>query len=103
MKLDRPSLRKVSNAIESEKAGQTFNPERGNPFEIARTRLRLSQQELARKLNTSLYALVRWEQGDLTPSDDVMSRLNDLLRSPHKQPNGPNRPDISAIAFASSG
>ena len=69
----------------------------------ARSRLRLSQQELARKLNTSLYALVRWEQGDLTPSADVMDRLADLLSPQFRTGSESRRSGTPAIAFASHG
>lgn len=50
-----------------------------NPFSAARSCLHLSQRELAEKLNTSLYALVRWERGDLEPSADVLARLESLI------------------------
>ena len=51
----------------------------GNAFIKARHLLNLSQKELADKLNTSLFALVRWERGDLPPSEDVLARLYQLL------------------------
>lgn len=44
-----------------------------------RKRLRLTQQEMAEALNTSLYALVRWERGDVAPSAEVMARIENLL------------------------
>ena len=50
-----------------------------NPFRAVRKRLGLTEQELARKLHTSLYALVRWERGDLQPSCEVLKELNALL------------------------
>ena len=50
-----------------------------NPLSSARALLNLSRRELADKLNTSLYALVRWERGDLTPSKDVLIHLDALL------------------------
>lgn len=51
----------------------------GNLFLAARKALELSQQELADRLNASLYAVVRWERGDIAPNGDVVSRLNSLL------------------------
>ena len=101
--LDRSSIGEASLASEPRNVAQSSLPESGNPFALARDHLRLSRQELARKLNTSLYALVRWERGDLTPSDDVMTRLNELLHSNNRRSNGSNRPDTSSISFASSG
>ena len=50
-----------------------------NPFLDARRRLNLSQKELANKINTSLFALVRWERGDLQPSSDILGRLSRLF------------------------
>lgn len=50
-----------------------------NAFAKARKRLHLSQRELAEKLNTSLYALTRWEKGDALPSKDALRRLDLLL------------------------
>lgn len=86
-----------------DRVAEAFPPESGNVFGIARARLGLSQQELARELNTSLYALVRWEQGDLAPSDDVMHRLIKLLSAPYRLSRDPYRSDAAAIAFASNG
>lgn len=48
-------------------------------FQAVRAQLNLSQQELAERLNTSLYALVRWERGDLEPSEHIFERLRRLL------------------------
>ena len=50
-----------------------------NPFIKARALLKLSQKDLANRLNTSLYALVRWERGDAAPTQDVLLRLKELL------------------------
>lgn len=49
-----------------------------NPFLDARVQLKLSQKELAEKLNTSYYALVRWERGDQEPTQDILARLDGL-------------------------
>ena len=82
---------------------EEYSPLSKNPFVAARARLRLSQQELARMLNTSLYALVRWEQGDLIPSDDVLKRLNELICAPKQMSTKHSDSDASSIVFASSG
>ena len=55
------------------------NLESANPISNARKELSLSRQELADKLNTSLYALVRWERGDVSPPQDVILRLKSLF------------------------
>ncbi len=74
-----------------------------NPFREVRRRLGLTEQELARKLHSSLYALARWERGDLQPSDEVLKELNALL-DPTTQASavaeiGPAHPPV----FASNG
>ena len=51
----------------------------GNRIANARNRLRLTQREMAELLNTSLYALVRWERGDVEPSSDALGRIDGLL------------------------
>ena len=51
----------------------------GSRMVDARNRLRLTQRELAELLNTSLYALVRWERGDVEPSSDALRRIDGLL------------------------
>ena len=55
------------------------HPSCDNPFLEARIQLKLSQKELAEKLNTSYYALVRWERGDQEPTQDILARLDGLL------------------------
>ena len=103
MNLKRPPIEIVSNTSGPAKATGTFDPTSGNLFAIARERLRLSQPELARRLNTSLYALVRWERGDQTPSAEIMSKLNGLLHVPQDWSNGLCLPEARPIEFASSG
>ena len=102
MNLNPSSVEKTRSSAARDNWAEAFSAHQ-NPFVLARARLHLSQQELARKLNTSLYALVRWEQGDQAPSDDVMNRLNELFREPKQRPNAPSRLDASSIVFASSG
>ena len=55
-------------------------PTKGKLLRDARAKLQLTQRELAELLNTSLYAVVRWERGDLDPTADVIDRLQALLR-----------------------
>lgn len=72
-----------------------------NILTCAREILRLSQRELAEKLNTSLYAIVRWERGDLIPSPDVLERLQ-LLLTPEKDISC-EQAAIGPVTFASTG
>lgn len=103
MELERPPTEIVSNTSGQDKASETLGPGAGNLFAIARKHLRLSQQELARRLNTSLYALARWERGDQTPSADVMRRLNGLIDIPQDWAIGFHPTESRSIKFASSG
>lgn len=73
-----------------------------NPFQAARVHLNLSQKELAEKLNTSFYALVRWERGDQQPSPDILARLNRLL-DPRQSNLTPNHKRQEDVVFESSG
>ena len=59
-----------------------------------RNALRLTQQEMAQALNTSLYALARWERGDLVPSRDVMARVERLSKKDADQSSGDCTPDV---------
>ena len=71
-------------------------------FARARTQMNLSQRELADKLNTSLYALVRWERGDVRPSDDVLLRLETLL-NPNISGSDESLASPGPVVFASNG
>lgn len=73
-----------------------------NPFLSAREQLNLSQRELADRLNTSLYAIVRWERGDATPSKDALRRLDALL-SAKSHPPVSETSAPSEIVFESNG
>ena len=73
-----------------------------NPLSAARALLNLSQRELADKLNTSLYALVRWERGDLAPSKDILIRLNALL-NPKITRRNRNSTTSNEVVFESNG
>lgn len=66
-----------------------------------RSALGLTQQETAEALNTSLYALVRWQRGDVAPSADVMVRLENLLRQNPNDPPSDRRQD--GVFFPSTG
>lgn len=86
----------------SENLSNTLVPQPANVFLEARRRLNLSQKELAEKLNTSLFALVRWERGDLEPSAEILDSIR-RLSSPAKEreletPGGQVR-----ISFESNG
>ena len=62
----------------------------------------MTQREMAELLNTSLYALVRWERGDVEPSSDALGRIDRLL-------NGDRRDlvagtaDLGRVFFPSTG
>lgn len=71
-------------------------------FVDARTKLNVSQRELAELLNTSLYAVVRWERGDLEPAADARERLDALLRSGVAKPRTTGLNE-SRIFFPSTG
>lgn len=73
-----------------------------NVFLDARRRLNLSQKELADKLNTSLFALVRWERGDLEPSTDIIDSIRRLIRPP-KEHNWDSQHEQAKISFESNG
>lgn len=73
-----------------------------NPFSNVRMLMNLSQRELADKLNTSLYALVRWERGDLAPNKDILLRLQSLLDQSDSAFNSQSR-SSSQIVFESTG
>ena len=73
-----------------------------NVFLDARQRLNLSQKELADKLNTSLYALVRWERGDLEPSTEILDSIRRLI-TPAKERDGELQHGKVKISFESNG
>ena len=68
----------------------------------ARTRLRLTQREMAELLNTSMYALARWERGDIEPSTDALERINALLHE-GKRDSVPDQNRASRVFFPSAG
>ena len=73
-----------------------------NDFAQFRSRFGLSLTEMATLLNTSLYALVRWERGDLTPNPEIYERLHKLLRST-KESTLKNETKETQHIFASRG
>src|ERR1700758_3922039 len=58
---------------------KTVIPEWARTIKAVRLKLRLSQSELAEKLETSAMAISRWERGEFTPSADVYLRLGKLM------------------------
>lgn len=73
-----------------------------NAFTQIRARLNLSQKELAERLNTSYYAVVRWESGDQEPTQDILSRLDRLLNG-RENDSSDNTEFAKEIVFESSG
>ena len=73
-----------------------------NKFAHARNILNLSCKELADKLNSSYFALVRWERGDLTPPTEILARLSALLGSATDSRTQALR-EVSPVAFESRG
>ena len=84
------------------KPSQDSKPLFSGDFHAARIELNLSQHELAEKLNTSFYALVRWERGDTEPSQDVLERLKELL-DPKSTSDRPSSFGAGSATFESSG
>lgn len=72
-----------------------------NPFSRARSILKLTQRELAEKINTSFYALVRWERGDLEPSADILLRVSSLLSASDVRQD--DKASQTSVTFASNG
>ena len=57
-------------------------PEWARTIRAVRRKLRLSQAELAEKLETSAMAISRWERGEFEPSADAYLRLGKLMGDP---------------------
>ena len=83
--------------------GDSHHPSDRNLFVATRKILELSQQELARRLNASLYAVVRWERGDIAPNDDVVLRLKSLIDTKHASTYEENCNTRDSVSFASNG
>ena len=58
------------------------SPEWARTIRAVRRKLRLSQAELAEKLETSAMAISRWERGEFEPSADAYLRLGKLMGDP---------------------
>ena len=84
-------------------AGYAHHSMDRNLFVAARQILELSQQELARRLNASLYAVVRWERGDIAPSDDVVIQLKSLVATKQQSKHEENGNTRHSVSFASNG
>ena len=74
----------------------------GHRIVDARKRLRLTQREMAELLNTSLYALVRWERGDVEPSSDALGRIDRLLNGDRRDLVA-STADLGRVFFPSTG
>jgi transcriptional regulator with XRE-family HTH domain len=61
---------------------ETVIPEWARTIKDVRRKLRLSQSELAEKLETSAMAISRWERGEFEPSADAYLRLGKLMGDP---------------------
>ena len=57
-------------------------PEWARTIKAVRRKLRLSQSELAERLETSAMAISRWERGEFEPSADAYLRLGKLMGDP---------------------
>jgi PAS domain S-box-containing protein len=57
-------------------------PEWASTIKAVRGKLRLSQRELAKKLQTSAMAISRWERGEFEPAADAYLRLGKLTGDP---------------------
>lgn len=93
----------IRMADEARSSAGSLEYAQGNPFREVRRRLGLTEQELARKLHTSLYALIRWERGDLKPSTEVLEELNALLEPTQHSRIVAETDVVSPTAFASNG
>ena len=103
MKFNQPSLEEMPDEPGPVQAVEITSPAVDNLFVAARARLRLSQPELARQLNTSLYALVRLERGDLSPSPEIIGRLESLFDGRQHYVKSLDYSQARSIEFASSG
>lgn len=72
-------------------------------FRSVRARLSLTEKELAERLGTSFYAVVRWERGDATPPDDVIVALNRLLSPSEQKTDAKSDNRKGQVIFASTG
>ena len=66
----------------------TFHEELTN----ARKAAGLTQQQLADKLHVSRQTVSHWETGRMTPDDDAMTALRQLLPEAPRQPLSPLQP-----------
>ena len=57
-------------------------PEWAGTIKAVRGKLKLSQSELAQRLETSAMAISRWERGEFEPSADAYLRLGKLMGDP---------------------
>lgn len=79
------------------------NVEVPNPFRQVRERLNLTEKELAERLGTSFYAVVRWERGDSAPPEDVIDALDNLIAAKGTAKSLREAPRSPQVKFASTG
>ena len=77
-------------------------PRAANVLLEVRRRLNLSTKELAEKLNSSLFAVLRWERGDLEPSKELLEKIRHLTDARDRRAGAP-QPQEAKISFASNG
>ena len=92
----------MKNQLPPAASSRTQRENSANVFTQVREELNLSQKELADQLNTSLFALVRWERGDLTPSPEILERLRSFLSQDRLTITPPDSDPI-IVTFASTG
>ncbi|WP_420345020.1 DNA methyltransferase [Paenirhodobacter sp.] len=79
------------------------NVEVPNPFRQVRERLNLTEKELAERLGTSFYAVVRWERGDSAPPEDIIDALDNLIAAKGTAKSLREAPRSPQVRFASTG
>ena len=92
----------MSKSVSAKAKSVQITLENANPFSDARKALNLSLQELADKLNTSQYALSRWERGDVAPTPDAILRLKSIFVS-NVDVQAYSGSSSSRVAFESNG
>ena len=74
-----------------------------NPFRHVRERLNLTEKELAERLGSSFYAVVRWERGDSMPPEDIITAFDAMMPPKGTQKTSSNVLPPPSMMFASTG